>query len=751
MGGPVVRARRCFAMVVACAAALVVGVPVASADPPTSAGPMRQVFADGFGSLDSSVWERGWGSDAAITGPMSNRCLASANVSVVSTLSDTFLRLQLTRLPSGQTTTCTDPSGSATAGWLGGLVDSQPRSGHPGFTYRYGYVEWRARTTQSPTGTECGLGSAGHCIAGLPQLWSMDTNHNYEIDTLEGQHGKACYDTHPPSDAPAQCQGPAPYNDGGWHTYGSLWTPSGTDYYYDGAPVGHLDTVPTSQFLVMDMIEGAPDVDGATLDVDSVKVWKSDSDGDGVIDDNDACPNLSGPVSSNGCPAPVNTSAPVVSFSGGGPTIGEVASATTGSWYSANSPTSYSYQWSDCDGSSCTAISGATSATYAPVATDSGYRLQVAVTAFAAGPTQASASSALTGVITGANASTASAVTGFDFGGGSVREYVVDSSDSKIHEEGYAPSSGWAHSGALTSSQVATGTKLTAFNFGNGGDRIYFVAASDNKIHQLSYNPGTGYSESGALTTTTVEGSGMFAINYGAGTVRIYFVSSSDHTVHQLSYNQSTGWTEAGVGSSTIASGSAITGFRYGTSGIRLYVVAAADGKIHEIAYDSSTGWTQSGALTSAVVTGNTPTAFTYGTGGAIRVYFVSSTDSKVHELAWNAGTGYTESGAMTPAVAPNTGLAGFVYGTRSVRVYFSAAADTKVHELAYDPATAWTAGGALTTASTTGSMNAFVFGSSGAVRVYFVASSDHMLRQLSYNAGTGYSESAAFTPTLIG
>jgi hypothetical protein len=307
MNGAVVRARRSVALIVAATAAYVVGAPVASASPPANAGPMTQVFSDEFsGPLDTSVWEPGWGSDADITGPMSHRCVAKANVSV----SSLQLHLRFTHLPPGQTRTCTDPSGTDTVTSLGALVDSQPRSGHPGFTYKYGYVEWRARTTQSPTGAECGLGSTGHCIAALPQLWSMDTAHNYEIDTFEGQHGKACYDTHPPPDSQAVCQGPAPYNDGGWHTYASLWTPSGTDYYYDdGVPIGHHATVPTSQFLVMDIIQGAPDIDGATIDVESVRVWQPDSDSDGLTDPpgnsagpTDQCPNLNGPAAHHGCP-----------------------------------------------------------------------------------------------------------------------------------------------------------------------------------------------------------------------------------------------------------------------------------------------------------------------------------------------------------------------------------------------------------------------------------------------------------------
>jgi hypothetical protein len=61
--------------------------------------------------------------------------------------------------------------------------------------------------------------------------------------------------------------------------------------------------------------------------------------------------------------------------------VGQTLTASSGTW--TNSPTSYAYRWYYCDsnGSACTAIQGATAATYTPVSWDVGGRDMVKVTA----------------------------------------------------------------------------------------------------------------------------------------------------------------------------------------------------------------------------------------------------------------------------------------------------------------------------------------------------------------------------------
>jgi hypothetical protein len=60
---------------------------------------------------------------------------------------------------------------------------------------------------------------------------------------------------------------------------------------------------------------------------------------------------------------------------------GQTLTASTGTW--SWSPTSFAYQWRDCNtsGSSCSDIAGATSATYVPQASDIGSTIRVVVTA----------------------------------------------------------------------------------------------------------------------------------------------------------------------------------------------------------------------------------------------------------------------------------------------------------------------------------------------------------------------------------
>jgi len=76
--------------------------------------------------------------------------------------------------------------------------------------------------------------------------------------------------------------------------------------------------------------------------------------------------------------APTSTSAPVVT---GQVREGRTLTTSNGSWN--NNPTSFSYQWQQCDNSSanCTAIAGATAKTYTVASGDVDHKLRSAVTA----------------------------------------------------------------------------------------------------------------------------------------------------------------------------------------------------------------------------------------------------------------------------------------------------------------------------------------------------------------------------------
>src|SRR6185437_9178489 len=76
--------------------------------------------------------------------------------------------------------------------------------------------------------------------------------------------------------------------------------------------------------------------------------------------------------------APTNTVVPAIS---GTTTEGHVLSATNGTW--SGSPTSYKYQWQDCNsaGAACTGVNGATGSTYMLTSADASHSMRVAVIA----------------------------------------------------------------------------------------------------------------------------------------------------------------------------------------------------------------------------------------------------------------------------------------------------------------------------------------------------------------------------------
>ena len=100
---------------------------------------------------------------------------------------------------------------------------------------------------------------------------------------------------------------------------------------------------------------------------------------------------------------PVNSSPPTIT---GTPAVGDVLTEANGAW--TGSPASYAYQWEDCNaqGGSCTAIVGATSASYAPTSADVGSSLVVQETAVNAGGSSRPASSTPTGAVAAPPANT---------------------------------------------------------------------------------------------------------------------------------------------------------------------------------------------------------------------------------------------------------------------------------------------------------------------------------------------------------
>ena len=95
-------------------------------------------------------------------------------------------------------------------------------------------------------------------------------------------------------------------------------------------------------------------------------------------------------------PPPLATAGPTIS---GSPVVGQTLTTSDASW--TDSPTSYAYQWEDCNssGGSCASIAGATSSNYTLQANDVGSTIRVVVTGTNAGgstPATSAATSAVT-------------------------------------------------------------------------------------------------------------------------------------------------------------------------------------------------------------------------------------------------------------------------------------------------------------------------------------------------------------------
>lgn len=237
----------------------------ANPNPIGPTGNWNMIFDDEFNnnSLNSSLWSPGW-FGTGITGPVNSLESSCYSSTQVSEPGDGYLHLNLTF----QASTCKGGSHPYT----GSLVSSNPKdgiTGHTGFNYTYGYVEWRVYLPPTTTGL----------VANWPATWG-DGEGTWpatgENDTMEGlRGGLACFHFISPSGSPGNC---ASGNYGGWHTFGSDWEPGSVTYYYDGVQVGQIITGITSapQFLIMDYTTSTSSISvaPATMLVDYVRVWQ---------------------------------------------------------------------------------------------------------------------------------------------------------------------------------------------------------------------------------------------------------------------------------------------------------------------------------------------------------------------------------------------------------------------------------------------------------------------------------------------
>ncbi len=220
--------------------------------------------------LNTALWTPEWTS-----GAMSGQCTSP---SLVSQPGNGYLYLEV----RAQESTC----GGTKHPDTGSLVESNPadgKSGHSGFLYSYGYVEWRVYIVG--WGGEAQGCPKGGCIPDWPVLWSFPENEENEIDTMEGLHGKACHTWHHHVSPIEETQGCQSGSYAGWHTYGMDWEPGKLTFYYDGAKVGeevksgYINSA--SQYLIMDDTPpgsyGGELVTPDEIVVDYVRVWQHPS------------------------------------------------------------------------------------------------------------------------------------------------------------------------------------------------------------------------------------------------------------------------------------------------------------------------------------------------------------------------------------------------------------------------------------------------------------------------------------------
>jgi streptogramin lyase/type II secretory pathway pseudopilin PulG len=146
--------------------------------------------------------------------------------------------------------------------------------------------------------------------------------------------------------------------------------------------------------------EGCTDIEGATSATYSLQA----SDVGHTVEVLVTATNAVGSGEASSAPTPEvayppsNTAAPAIS---GSYTGGQALTASTGTW--SGSPSSYAYQWSDCEasGEGCTDIAGATSSSYTLTGSDVGDTIAVVVTARSASGEASKASTTPSPVVAG--------------------------------------------------------------------------------------------------------------------------------------------------------------------------------------------------------------------------------------------------------------------------------------------------------------------------------------------------------------
>jgi hypothetical protein len=348
--------------------------------------------------------------------------------------------------------------------------------------------------------------------------------------------------------------------------------------------------------------------------------------------------------------APKNTAAPSVPQ----PLSGESVTAGSGSW--TNSPSTYRYQWNLCNsaGASCSAIPGASTATYTPTNEQAGDTLTVTVVAGNQPDSHgdyawsAPATSPASPRIVEEQESQASWAVADPI---SNEQWVYyRGSDSAIWQ--------WYWNGATWSSyrvggEVAPGTTpVVVRDQATGRQWLYYVGLKDNHIWQYYWN-GTSWSPGPELVggEVTPNSTPTVVRNPITGYPSVYYVGLHESAVWQAYWNGA-GWGSAEAGGK-VAPSTSIGSAHDPSTGGGLYYIGAGDNAIWQF-YWNGASWV-SPRVGGEQALGSSPTVTRNPTTGAEAVYGVGK-DNAVWQFYWT-GTAWASARAGGE-VAANTSVA---------------------------------------------------------------------------------------------
>lgn len=210
-------------------------------------------FADDFNGhvLDGTKWSTGWFGEG-VTGPVRTDEPACYDPAQIQLRGDGTLQIALI----ARSQSCS----GAVRPWTTGLLTSNGK-----FSYRYGAIETRMYLPMDASGQPLNW----------PAVWTNGQNwpHDGENDVMESEGASTGPHFHSTN---SDLGFAVPGRWGGWHTFGSVWEPGRTTYYYDGRNVGSITEGVTSSPMYLVLGFGpkvGPGTTSARLRVDYVRVW----------------------------------------------------------------------------------------------------------------------------------------------------------------------------------------------------------------------------------------------------------------------------------------------------------------------------------------------------------------------------------------------------------------------------------------------------------------------------------------------